>query len=171
MNHRHLNFPFLLCCIGLLMQGCSLSYSFTGASIPLEAKTISVMQISNEAPLINPTLSSTLTDALRDRFSSQTRLSLVNAKGDLSLEGKITGYSAQPTAIQGNDVASQYRLTVTVRIIFVNKIDESQNFDQSFSRFEDYSSSVDLNSVQDALVASITEALVDDIFNKAVVNW
>ncbi|PKP19330.1 MAG: hypothetical protein CVU06_11455 [Bacteroidetes bacterium HGW-Bacteroidetes-22] len=120
---------------------------------------------------MNPALSSTLTDALRDRFASQTRLDLVNSRGDLSIEGHITGYTASPTAIQGNDVAAQYRLTVTVKVIFVNNVDETQNFEQSFSRFEDYSSTLDLNVVQDNLVATITEALVDDIFNKAVVNW
>ncbi len=157
--------------ISVFFQGCSLSYSFTGASIPLEARTISIGYFSNEASLINPALSSTLTDALRDRFASQTRLDLVNSKGDLSIEGHITNYTASPTAIQGNDVAAQYRLTITVKVIFVNSIDESQNFEQSFSRFEDYSSTLDLNSVQDNLVETITEALVDDIFNKAVVNW
>jgi len=155
----------------LFLQGCSLSYSFTGASIPIEAKTISIAYFPNEALLVNPTLSSTFTDALRDRFTSQTRLDLVNSNGDLSIEGKITGYTVQPMAIQGNDVAAQNRLTITVKVTFVNKYDESQDFEQSFSRFEDYSSTEDINQVQDQLVATITEALVDDIFNKAVVNW
>ncbi|HBZ66636.1 MAG TPA: hypothetical protein DEO70_07345 [Bacteroidales bacterium] len=171
MNRRTILLFFLAFFFGVFFQGCSLSYSFTGASIPLEAKTISIGYFSNEAALINPALSSTLTDALRDRFASQTRLDLVNSRGDLSIEGHITGYTASPTAIQGNDVAAQYRLTVTVKVIFVNNVDETQNFEQSFSRFEDYSSTLDLNVVQDNLVATITEALVDDIFNKAVVNW
>lgn len=171
MNHRTISLFFIASFFCVFFQGCSLSYSFTGASIPVEAKTISIGYFSNEASLINPALSSTLTDALRDRFASQTRLDLVNSKGDLSIEGRITNYTATPTAIQGNDIAAQYRLTITVKVIFVNNIDESQNFEQSFSRFEDYSSALDLNTVQDNLVETITEALVDDIFNKAVVNW
>jgi hypothetical protein len=161
----------LVVVLALVATGCSLSYSFTGASIPLDAKTISIGYFPNEAPLVNPNLSSSLTDALRDRFSSQTRLDLVNSNGDLAIEGRITGYTIQPTAIQGNDVAAQNRLTITVKVTFTNKFDESQNFDETFSRFEDYSSSQDINSVQDDLVSRINEALVDDIFNKSVVNW
>ncbi|MDD2964615.1 MAG: LptE family protein [Bacteroidales bacterium] len=161
----------LVVVLALVATGCSLNYSFTGASIPLDAKTISIGYFPNEAPLVNPNLSSSLTDALRDRFSSQTRLDLVNSNGDLAIEGRITGYTIQPTAIQGNDVAAQNRLTITVKVTFTNKFDESQNFDETFSRFEDYSSSQDINSVQDDLVSRINEALVDDIFNKSVVNW
>lgn len=161
----------LVVVLALVATGCSLNYSFTGASIPLDAKTISIGYFPNEAPLVNPNLSSSLTDALRDRFSSQTRLDLVNSNGDLAIEGRITGYTIQPTAIQGNDVAAQNRLTITVKVTFTNKFNESQNFDETFSRFEDYSSSQDINSVQDDLVSRINEALVDDIFNKSVVNW
>lgn len=168
-------FPIFLSAVFLpllvLLQGCTMSYSFTGASIPVQAKTISIAYFPNEALLVYPTLSSTFTDALRDRFTSQTRLDLVNFNGDLSIEGKITGYAIQPIAIQGNDVAAKNRLTITVKVTFVNKYDESQNFEESFSRFEDYDSSSNLNDVQDQLIETITEALVDDIFNKAVVNW
>lgn len=160
-----------LASLALLFSGCTLSYSFTGASIPPEARTISISHFPNEAQLVNPTLSSTFTDALRDRFATQTRLDLVGSNGDLVIDGRITGYTIQPTAIQSNDVAAQNRLTITVKVTFTNKFDENQNFEESFSRFEDYASSSDLNAVQESLVATITEALVDDIFNKAVVNW
>jgi hypothetical protein len=58
-----------------------------------------------------------------------------------------------------------------VRVRFSNKFDESQNFDQTFSRYADYNSSMNLSSVESTLVAEISEALTDDIFNKAFVNW
>ena len=74
-------------------------------------------------------------------------------------------------ALQGNDTPSQNRLTITVRVRFYNKFDESLNFDQSFSRYADYNSSLNLSSVEATLVAEITDALTDDIFNKAFVNW
>ncbi|MGC8866232.1 MAG: LptE family protein [Bacteroidales bacterium] len=148
-----------------------MSYSFTGASIPIQAKTISVEYFSNQAPIVVPSLSQVLTDALRDRFTSQTPLNLVPRDGDLHIEGIITGYSTQPVAIQGNEQAALNRLTVTVRVKFTNKYDEKANFEQTFSRFEDYPFTASLNSVQDALIQQIVDALVDDIFNKAVVNW
>jgi hypothetical protein len=155
----------------LVPQGCRMSYSFTGASIPIQAKTISIEYFPNQAPIVVPTLSQVLTDALRDRFTSQTPLNLVPRDGDLHIEGTITGYATQPVAIQGNEQAALNRLTVTVRVKFTNKFDEKANFEQTFSRFEDYPFTANLNAVQDGLIQQIVDALVDDIFNKAVVNW
>lgn len=156
--------------ITLFVGGCGM-YSFTGASIPADAKTVSISYFENKADLIEPTLSQTLTDALRDRFSSQTTLNLLERGGDLQLEGEITGYRTEPIAIQGDQTAALNRLTITVQVKYVNLFDESKNFDTSFSRYSDYSSSDDLNSVQSGLIEVINEALVEDIFNKAVVNW
>lgn len=153
-----------------LLAGCSV-YSFTGASIPSEAKTISIAYLINNAPLIEPTLSQSLTDALRDRFQSQTNLNLVGEGGDLQLEGVITEYSTRPVAIQGNETAALNRLTVTVKVKFTNTVDPSRDFETNFTRFEDFPSSTDLSAVKDNLISLINEALVDDIFNKSVVNW
>jgi len=152
-------------------QGCRMSYSFTGASIPIQARTLSIEYFPNQAPLVEPSLSQILTDALRDRFASQTSLEITNRGGDLSIEGAITGYATQPVAIQGNEQAALNRLTISVKVKFVNKFDEKQNFEQTFSRFEDYPFSANLNTVQAGLIQQIVDALVDDIFNKAVVNW
>lgn len=156
--------------IALFMSGCGV-YSFTGASIPPEAKTVSIQSFENRAQLIEPTLSQTLTDALRDKFSAQTTLDLVGVNGDLQVDGQITAYKTEPIAIQGDQKAAQNRLTITIKVTFVNLFDESKNFDTSFSRYSDYSSTQDLNTVQAGLITIISEILVDDIFNQAVVNW
>lgn len=160
----------LIFLINILLYGCGV-YTFTGASIPPEAKTISVFYFENKAALVEATLSQTLTDALRDRFASQTTLDLVERDGDLHLEGEITEYRTQPIAIQGDQTAALNRLTIKVKVKFVNLFDDSKNFDTEFSRYEDYPSSEDLSSVQAGLIELITEALVEDIFNQAVVNW
>jgi len=116
-------------------------------------------------------LSQSLTDALRDRFLAQTDLDFVTEGGDLQLEGTITEYSTRPIAIQGNETAAQNRLSVTAKVKYTNLIDPSKDFDIPFTRFVDYSSSQDLSAVKEELIAIINEYLVDDIFNKAVVNW
>ncbi|MCU0370358.1 MAG: LPS assembly lipoprotein LptE [Bacteroidales bacterium] len=150
--------------------GCGV-YSFTGASIPPEAKTISITYFVNNAQFVEPTLSQSLTDALRDRFLAQTDLDFVNEEGDLQIEGTITDYSTRPVAIQGDETAALNRLSVTVKVKYTNTIDPSKDFDAPFTRYEDYSSSQDLSAVKDQLITVINEYLVDDIFNKAVVNW
>jgi hypothetical protein len=154
-----------------IQQSCKVNYSFTGASIPPEVKTIRIANFPNNAPLVNPTLSQTFTDALRDKFQAQTGLILVNSGGDMVIEGAITDYNTRPTAIQGDDVAALNRLSISVKVKFINYFDETQNFEQTFTRYEDYPSEQDLNSVTETIVPQITKYLVEDIFNKAVVNW
>lgn len=167
----HLRFLLPLVFILLFTNGCRMSYSFTGASISPNVKTVSIPTIQNNAPLVVPTLSRTITDALRDYFTSQTSLQMVDRNGDLHLEATITGYAVQPVAIQGNETAAMNRLTITVNAKFTNRTDEKQNWESSFSRYLDYSSQLQLNTVQDGLIKGITDQLVVDIFNKAVVNW
>lgn len=153
-----------------VLSGCGV-YSFTGASVPPEAKTVSISLFPNKAQLVQPTLSQQFTDALRDKFASQTNLNLVPRGGDLHFEGEITGYTTEPVAITGEQQAALIRLKITVNVRYVNKFSTKDNFETSFSRYEDYSSSQNLSSVESDLITKINEALVEDIFNKSVVNW
>lgn len=160
----------LIILLPVVLGGCGV-YSFTGASIPPEAKTISIQFLENKADLVEPSLSPSLTEALRDRFTTQTSLYLVDNDGDLQMEGEIRTYDVKPVAIQGDETAALNRLSISVFIKFVNTYDESLNFESTFTRFEDYSSTQDISEVKDALIEAINLQLVDDIFNKAVVNW
>ncbi|HBG69717.1 MAG: hypothetical protein A2W93_15105 [Bacteroidetes bacterium GWF2_43_63] len=156
----------------LLMTSSScLRVTFTGASIHPDAKTFSVQYFENNATLINPTLAKTMTEKLQDKIMGQTRLSMVNQNGDLAFEGEITSYTLQPVAIQGNETAQLTQLTVNINVRFFNRLDDSKNFEARFSRFQQFSSSSSLASVEDGLIETIAEELVDDIFNKALVNW
>ena len=155
----------------LLLTGCRMSVSLTGGTVDARAKTVAVATFPNNASLVNPQLSQTFTTALKDKIQGQTPLTIVSTNGDYNIEGEITGYTVNPVAIQGNDTPAMNRLTITVRVRFTNKFNEDQNFDQSFSRYADYYSSQNLSTVESALVSEINEALTDDIFNKAFVNW
>jgi len=154
----------------VLLQSCGF-YSFTGASISPAVETISIIPFPNNAPLVQPTLSQEFTNALKEKFTSQTNLALVNRDGDLNIEGEITGYSTQPVAIQGNEQAALNRLTISVKVRFTNTVEEARSFESTFTRFEDYPSSQSLSAVEESLIQQINEALVEDIFNRAVVNW
>ena len=160
----------LVMALALVCQGCGI-YSFSGASIPAEAKTVSVDYFPNHAQLVNPLLSNNLTNALRDAMTNQTTLDMVETGGDLAFEGEITDYKTMPVAIPSGQTAAMNRLTITVRVRFSNRIDDTKDFEQTFSRYEDYPSDQDLNAVQESLTTTIVEQLVEDIFNKALVNW
>jgi len=161
---------YMVIVLALLCQGCGI-YSFSGASIPPEAKTVSVQYFPNQAALINPTLSNDFTTALRDAMMNQTSLDMVDSGGDLAFEGEITDYRTTPVAITAGQTAALNRLTITVNVRFVNVFDETKNFETKFTHYEDYPSEQDLNSVQESLTGTIIEALVEDVFNKALVNW
>lgn len=157
--------------IVLLLPACKMHYGFSGATIPPEAKTVSVQYFQNQASLAPPTLSQTFTEALRDRLSSQTRLGLVNKGGDLNFDGSITGYTTNPIAIQSTDLAALNRLTITVTVKYTCSFDEKKNFEQSFSRFADYTSSQSLTAVEQELIQTINDQLTLDIFNRALNDW
>ena len=160
---------FLSMVLAYLCQACGI-YSFSGASIPAEAKTVSVNYFPNHAQLVNPLLSNNFTNALRDAMTNQTTLDMVETGGDIAFEGEITDYQTTPVAITGQ-TAAMNRLSITVKVRFSNRIDDTKDFESNFSRYEDYPSDQDLNAVQETLTATIIDQLVEDIFNKALVNW
>lgn len=156
--------------ISIFLASCGI-YSFTGASIPTEAKTISVQYISNKAAIVQPSLSQIMTDGLIDAFAGQTNLEITENEGDLSFSGYITKYQIKPMAIKANETASQNRLTIIIKIKYNNSFDDKQNFETTFSRYRDYASSENIVDVEDVLIEEISKELIEDVFNKAFVNW
>ena len=161
---------FLFILMVLSLSACKI-YSLSGASISPDTKTVSVAYIENNAALVKPTLSQILTESLKDRIVSQTGLQLIRTTADLDFEGTIVDYSVNPLAIQGNEFAAQNRLTISVKIRFSNNKDESKDFEQVFTRYADYPGTQTLSTVEADLIKTINTQLIDDIFNKAFVNW
>jgi hypothetical protein len=160
----------LVSCI-LLLTNCKVNYSMSGASISPDIKTFAVRYFQKTSALGPPTLSQTFTEKLKDKFLSQTTLRLAEKGPDLIFEGAITNYAVTPLAIQANETAAQNRLTINITVKFTNLKNEKQNFETTFSRFADYSSSKALSVVENDLIAEITDQLVEDVFNKAFINW
>lgn len=161
----------VLILLALVINACSISYSTTGASIPEDAKTISVLYFPNRADIVNPGLSSEFTESLKDKFISQTKLEMLSDGGDLSFEGEITQYYTRPAAIRGNETASLTRLSIGIKVTFTNELEPDKNFDSTFSQYEDFDASKSLEQVEGELVPQILEKIIEDIFNRAVVNW
>lgn len=160
---------FVLC---VVLASCRLHISMTGSNIHPEAKTVYVGTFVNNASLVNPSLSQDFTNALKNLVQNQTPLTLLDSpNADYRLEGEIVGYNVNPVAIQGDDKPAMNRLTVTIRVRFVNKFNENENFEQSFSRYADFSSTLNFTAVEGNLVEEINQALTEDVFNKTFVNW
>ena len=156
----------------LLTSGCTVKYTLSGASIPPDAKTFSVAYFPNNAPMVAPILSSTLTDELTQRFATRTRLVQVPEGGDFAFDGEIIGYTSTTSSVSSGDYALQNRLTITVRVTFTNAIDDKASFKaRSFSAYADYDSTKLLTEVEGTLIPEIVDQLVTDIFMAAASNW
>ncbi|PKQ60219.1 hypothetical protein BZG02_20295 [Labilibaculum filiforme] len=159
-------------CIALVVTACKVSYSFTGGTLSTDVKTFSVQFFPNRAPLVNPNLSNQFTEALKEKFRSQTTLDeIVDGEGHLNFDGEITGYRTQALDVTSNDISATNRLTVSIKVRFTNEIEPDNDFDKSFSAFRDFDSTQQLSDVEEGLVEEILEDIIDDIYNQAVVNW
>ncbi|MCU0409067.1 MAG: LPS assembly lipoprotein LptE [Bacteroidales bacterium] len=162
---------FLLLLLMTVQNGCKVSYSFTGASISAGMKTFSVQYFQNRAQLVQPGLSQYITNELIDKCKAQTSLRYTTSIGDGSFEGEIIDYNTRPTTVAADAQAAMNRFTITVRVKYTNALDPDFSFEQTFSRYEDYSSTLDLSQVEGPLAQKIVELIVEDIFNAAFVNW
>lgn len=149
-------------------SGC---YSFRDVSIPAEVKTVRINFIENKARYVNPQLSPQLTDKLRQKVMSQTKLTQIQGEdAHYDISGTITDYSVTTTGIADRQVASN-RLNITVQIIFKNRLDDSKNFEASVTRNFDYNASLSLPQAETQLNETIIRNLSDEIFNRIFSNW
>lgn len=155
----------------LLVASCGI-YSFSGTSIQPDIKTVTINYFEYKALKVNPSLSNDITTALQDKFKKLTKLEQVDIDGDLELTGTVTGYDVKATAVTSGDVAAMTRLTITVKMTFVNRKHPEYGFeDKSFSSYADFDATQSLDAVESSLCEEIIEKLVEDIFNSTVANW
>ncbi|MDD2303539.1 MAG: LptE family protein [Prolixibacteraceae bacterium] len=162
----------LLCSV--VFTACKVTYSFTGASIAPNVKTFSVYYFPNRAKLVNPNLSQLLTqgpDGLENKLIKQTSLNQIKENGDLEFSGQITEYDVKPMNISQGDLAAQNRLTISIKVKYTNNKDHEQDWEKTFTEYEDFDSNRSLSDAEDALVTEIIKKLADDIFNASVANW
>lgn len=154
------------------IPACKISYKFNGSALDYTVyKTIHVSEFPIRAALVYPPLQQTFENELLDYITRNTRLQIVDGASDLQLEGEITGYSLSPQAVTENALASQTRLTITVRLKYIDNKQESKSIDQTFSAYRDFDSSLMLTDVQDDLCQQISKELVELIFNATLGDW
>jgi hypothetical protein len=156
----------------LLAVSCfHVKYSTSGASIPAAARTFSVQYFENQASNVEAGFSQKVTEDLKDYIRGNTSLVLVTSGGDVDFEGVVTGFDIKPVAITANEIAAKNRFTITIKVTYNCNVNPELNFESSFSRYEDYSSQEDFEKVKADLSENILKLLIEDIFNKAFVNW
>lgn len=164
-----------LLCFSFLIVGCKF-YSFTGASIPENAKTVQVNLFINDAAnsigsTFEPGLDRDFTNSFQEVLINQTNLELTGINGDLIFEGEITEYRVTPTTATAQQTASQNRLTISVNVRYVNTNNNEDNFEKQFSHFYDYADTAQLQSVKADAHSAIFERITQDIFNESLAKW
>ena len=158
----------------LSVSGCGI-YSFSGASTA--AKNITVEQFFNNTDLAPANVAQTFTNKLKDYYQRNSSLKVVPENGELQVDGAITEYRINPIApvSSGNqtiDAAALTRLTISVKINYIDGLEPKNNFkDKTFSFYADFPNTENLTDVQEDLEKKIFDQILIDIFNATVANW
>ncbi len=170
MKIKIFQFNLLLFTFCLLQGGC---YSFRGVSIDPNTKTYSVALFSSVTPAAPPTLAQQFTEKLKDKIRNNTRLSLINTEGsDLSFSGQVVGYEVTALAPQPGQTAAYNQLRITINVELVDNKNEKGSWKQTFTFQGDFPGNGQLITYQDQLIKSISDKILEDIFNKAFTeNW
>lgn len=152
----------------LTTSGC---YSFRGITIPAEANTFYVLELSNRVPTAPADIGQTFSETLKQKLLNQSRLNFSEIDPDLSFKGEVTRFSVTSVAPQPGESTAFNRLDIAVKISYESRLNEEDNWENSFSFYEDFPRDDNLLDLQDQLITNIFRQLVEDIFNKAFTNW
>ena len=155
----------------IVLVSCNI-YSFSGASISNDVKSFSVDYIKSQTTNSPSSLNQSITDNLQTLILNQTDLSLQEKSiADLNFKGTIVKYEIKPIAITSNETTAKNRLTIKLKLEYVNNKNKDLNYTTTFNRYRDFDSSINFADVELVLIEEITKELAEDIFNKAFVNW
>jgi hypothetical protein len=150
------------------LYGC---YSFKGASLSADIKTIQINNIRMETAGGPTNLGLTVNEKLKEYFQRNTTLKLTSQNPDLLVEGTIVGYELTPMAPTTDDKAGLNRITLRVNFIVTNRLDETKNFEQEFSFYQDFPQNQTLTQVEKTLIPKLTDQIILDLFNKIAGDW
>lgn len=166
-----MKYIYYILLIGLL-SSCSVSYKFNGASIDYSTThSIAIADFPNNAALVHPPLSNQLSEAIRDLFIRQTRLTVGRKDGDLELEGEIIGYELTPMGIGADGFSAETKLTITIRVRYTSNVNPEDSFERTYSAYQTFDSKQMLTDVQDALCETMVTELAENIYNDTVAKW
>lgn len=157
----------------VLSSGCSFNFGFSpgpGAQNP-NLNTIAVRTFSNESELVVAYLSQEFTESLQDEFLRRSRLALTTNDADVEISGTIINYSVTPSAISSGETAAQNRLTISIRVIYDNRVEPGDNWEKTFTKFSDFDATQNFASVERDLIEEVNDQLVAAIFNEVFGKW
>ena len=132
-NKLHRRVFALIGALVLVIAGCKISYGPNGGALDYtQLKTITIGEVINKAPIVNPILASSFTEKIKDTTRAvRASPSLPPGGSDLELYCTITGYDLTPMAVSQDNFAERTVFTVTVQVKYVNHVNEKESFERS----------------------------------------
>ncbi len=174
MNKMKINIRLLaiLSFLMLIFSFATCRYSTTDSSpIPADITTFHVNNFQNKARYVNPQITPQLTDNIKQKIISQTRLRQINDQtADYDISGYVSDYSITTSGV-ANQQAGTNRLSVTFHLIFKNNVDISKNFEADITNNFDFAANQTLQQAESKLFSEIIKNISDAIFNRIFSNW
>lgn len=159
---------FFVLAATVLFPAC---YSLSGISIDPNVSTYYVDQFKNNALNAPPSLAQTVTEGLKEKIRTESRLVFSDAGPNIEFKGSVVDFRISSEAPQPGELAAINRLTIVTAVEYINNVDKDKGWKSNFSFFFDFPSSQDLSSVQDQAIEAIVNQMMEDIFNKAFTDW
>jgi len=162
---------FCLLLFTFSLSSCGV-YTFKDVSIDYtKIKTIKIGYFENRARYVDPQFSPQLTDKIRQKINNQTKLTQVQTDdANIEISGYVSDFSVSTSGVS-NQQASTNRLSVTVHLIYKNRVDDKQSKETDITRNFDFSANLTLTDAEPQLLPTILSNMTDEIFNAVFSNW
>jgi hypothetical protein len=161
--------PMLAVLLALSLAGCA--YSFTGASVPPEWKTIAIPLVEDQSGYGEPGLREEFTTMLTTLFINDNSLQVSGGTtSDLVLSGAIAGVVDAPTSVGGEEQVRVRRVTVTVRYRLKDMTARRDVWEKTFTNWGDYPWTGGSSQVRAGLEEAMRK-LTEDILLETVSGW
>lgn len=150
------------------ISGC---YSFKGIAIPAEITTYYIENFNNLALSAPGDVNIRYTESLRAKIRNESRLKYDEQNPDITFSGDVSGYSITDQAPQAGNTSVLTKLEIAISVKYVNNLDESKNWNKTFSFYQTFGNEENLISIQDRLITEIFKQLNENVFNEAFAGW
>ncbi len=152
--------------LALVFEQC---YSLKGITVPIEAKTFTVLEIENKANQVVPGLTEDFAERLKNKIRNTTSLSYTDNEdqADIIFSGSIQDYRVTSKAAQANQQSAINQLKMDLHFEYIYEKEDEIGWSRDFSQQEDFGADQNLLDVQEKLNELLSKQLVEDIFNAA----
>lgn len=167
-----LRFSLLLAVVTFLATiSCGKFYDFKGISIPAEVNTFIVEPFIFLDAQCQAGLEVTVSEKLRAVIRNQSRLVNDEENPDVTFSGQVASCKTTYVAPTEGSTTSLNRFEISIKVEYQNNNDEEDKWSKNYSAFQDFDSNGDFQTLQDGLIETILNDIIDRVFNDSFTNW